>query len=586
MTETIKQAIDFYLANEMEPAFIDEVKRLMAKKDEAALSDAFYRTLEFGTAGLRGVIGGGTNRMNTLVVKRAAQGMANYVIQAFPEEAKRGELRVAVAYDCRHYSKEFALATALIFVANGFTCYLFSDLRPTPELSYTIRQLHCHTGVVVTASHNPKQYNGYKAYWGDGAQITPPHDAGIIEKVNSVTTVKELSKEEALATGRLKIIDKEIDEKFWRLVKSKVTRTQLIAAEAKNVEIVYTPLHGTGALHVEKVMSDLGFKLITVPEQRNPDGNFPTASYPNPEERAAMQMGMELATKKNANILMATDPDADRFACAVKNKNGNMEIITGNQMGALFTDYIALTAREQNRLPKNAVMIRSIVTSRLVDKIAAGYGVKMKECLTGFKWICGLVDDIVREGREQYLFGFEESYGYNFGEEIRDKDGITACALCAEMYLYWHSKGKSLLDRLDELFNQYGVFMEKTTSAVFEGESGAKKMAEMMEHLRTTQLSDIAGIPVELVRDIERSVQYSPQTPHKTAAVDLPKSDVLQYYLKGGSVICVRPSGTEPKIKTYILYQEPVETGVEQTKLHAGKMIEKLEAEISKLLTA
>lgn len=586
MTQEISKAIKFYLENENDEYFKSEVEKLVAEKNEDELYDRFYRTLEFGTAGLRGIIGGGTNRMNTLVVRRATQGMANYVRKAFPEEAKTpGALRVAIAYDCRNYSAEFAKAAALIFVANGFRCYLFSELRPTPELSYTIRALHCHTGVVVTASHNPKQYNGYKAYWSDGAQITPPHDSGIISEVNTVTTVKSISEKEALDSGLLKLIDSEIDTKFWELAKSKVVRKDLIKKTAKNVKIVFSPLHGTGGLHVKKVMGDLGFEIIPVPEQMKPDGNFPTASYPNPEEPAAMKMGMELAQKKGADILMATDPDADRFACAVKTATGTMQIVTGNQMGALFADYLALTAQEYKAMPKNPVMIRSIVTSPLIDRIAKTYGIKVVECLTGFKWICGVVEKIQTAGLESYMFGFEESYGYNFGEEIRDKDGVTAAALCAEMAIYWKTKGKTLFDRLDELFTEHGVHKEKTISKTFEGASGVKTMQDIMQKLRTSHLTEIGSLRVKKIRDIQTQCEYEPRSPEKCTPIDLPKSNVLQYILEGDTVLCIRPSGTEPKIKTYILCRQELGSGtLAAAKQKANETIVLLEKAMDKIL--
>lgn len=583
MEEKISNAIKFYLENEKDSTFRSEVEALVKKNDEAELQDRFYRNLEFGTAGLRGVIGGGTNRMNTLVVKRATQGMATYLRKAFPKEHAEN-LRVVIAHDCRNYSSEFAKAAALIFVANGFTCYLFSDLRTTPELSFAIRQLKCHSGVVVTASHNPREYNGYKAYWSDGAQITPPHDSGIIAEVNAVTEVKEISEAEALKTGRLKIIDSEIDEKFWAMVRSKITRNEMIAKMANDVKIVYTPLHGTGARDVEKVLGELGFEVITVPEQRNPDGNFPTAAYPNPEDPTALKMGMELANKVGADILMATDPDSDRFACAVKNKTGKMQIISGNQMGALFADYIALTAKEFNEFPKKPVMIRSIVSSSLMDEAMADYGIRVIECLTGFKWICGEVEKVIQKGEETYLFGFEESFGFNFGEEVRDKDAISAVAVCAEMAIYWRTKGLSLFERLDQLYEKCAVFADKTISKTFTGASGLKTMQEIMQNLRNSNLTEIAGLAVKKIRDIKAQTEYSPTEPQKTIALNLPKSDVLQYFLEGGTVVCVRPSGTEPKIKTYIMHRQALDSSdLETAKKKAETKIAEIEKAISEI---
>ena len=554
-SSTIQTYAKQYMAEETDPSFVKEVETLLANNDEKELFDRFYRQLEFGTGGLRGIIGGGTNRMNPTVIKKATQGLADYIIETFPEKAKNGQLKAVIAHDSRRYSDVFAEATALIFAANGFTVYLFSALRPTPELSYAIRHFGCDTGVVVTASHNPPQYNGYKAYWNDGAQVIPPHDKGIIEKVNAVKKVNMMNRDEAIKNGKLIIIDKEIDEKYWNSVKAKLHRGDLIKEMSKSVKIVYTPLHGTGAMHVEKVLGDMGFNIITVPEQREPDGNFPTVSYPNPEDPAALKMAIELAEKEGADILMATDPDADRFASAVKDENGKMQLITGNQMGALFTDYLCLTAKEFNVMPEQPAIVRSIVTSSLCDDIAREYGVKTFECLTGFKWICNKADEISKEGYH-YIYGFEESYGYNFGMEIRDKDGIAASALCAEMALYWRKQGKSLLDRLNELFKQHNFYCEKTINKVFPGAEGVEIMNNMMAKLRKSPLREIGNVKVWTVWDVQRSCLYNPITPEKTSTIYIPVSNVLRYFLEDGTIISIRPSGTEPKIKLYIIHPE------------------------------
>ena len=554
-SKTILASAKQYMAEETDPSFAKEVEELIAKNDEKELFDRFYRQLEFGTGGLRGIIGGGTNRMNPTVIKKATQGLADYIIETFPEKAKKGQLKAVIAHDSRRYSDVFAEATALIFAANGFTVYLFSALRPTPELSYAIRHLGCDTGVVVTASHNPPQYNGYKAYWNDGAQVIPPHDKGIIDKVNTVKKVNMMNRDEAIKSGKLIIIDKEIDEKYWASVKAKLHRGDLIKEMSKSVKIVYTPLHGTGAMHVEKVLGDMGFNIITVPEQREPDGNFPTVSYPNPEDPAALKMAIELAEKEGADILMATDPDADRFASAVKDKDGKMHLITGNQMGALFTDYICLTAKEFGVMPEKPAIVRSIVTSFLCDNIARDYEVASFVCLTGFKWICNEADKIAEKGY-QYIFGFEESYGYNFGMEIRDKDGIAASALCAEMALYWRKQGKSLLERLDELFKAHSFLCEKTINKVFPGAEGIEIMNNMMAKLRKSPLREIGGVDVWGIWDVKHSVRYDPRTPEKTTPINIPVSDVLQYFLGDGTVVSIRPSGTEPKIKFYIVHPE------------------------------
>lgn len=582
----ILKSAEHYLAEETEQRFIDEVKALIDKKDEKELYDRFYRDLEFGTAGLRGIIGGGTNRMNPNVIKKATQGLASYLIKAKPEKAAQGSLSAVIAYDSRHYSDIFAKTAALIFAANNIKCHLFSSLRPTPELSYAIRELGCDTGIVVTASHNPPAYNGYKVYWSDGAQITPPHDTGIIEEVNAVSSVKMMEEDAALRAGKLHIIDTEIDEKYWALLKRKITRTDIIQEMSKSVKIVYTPLHGTGAVHVEKVLGDLGFNVITVPEQRKPDGSFPTVSYPNPEDPKALKMAIELAEKEGADILMATDPDADRFACAVKDRNGKMRLISGNQLGALFTDYICLTLKENGLLPKNAAVVRSIVTSPLSDLIAASYGVKTVECLTGFKWICGVAEQMVQTGSAAYIFGYEESFGYNFGTEVRDKDGIAASAVCSEMTLYWRSKGKSLLDRLDELFSQFNFYGEKTINLAYPGAEGLQIMQNMMKEVRAKRLQEVAGVKVEKIRDIQESTEYAPSNPGKTAPVSLPKSNVLQYYLEDGSIICIRPSGTEPKIKVYILHPEKAASSVQEAKAASDKKIEEFETHFNGVLNS
>lgn len=477
-----------YIAEEKDDYFRLDVENLIKQNNSAELEDRFYQNLEFGTGGLRGIIGGGTNRMNTCVINKATQGLANYFIKTFPNKAKKGELSAVIAYDSRQFSDAFAEAAALIFAANGFTTYLFTSLRPTPELSFAIRTLGCDTGVVVTASHNPPQYNGYKAYWNDGAQVIEPHDEGIITEVNSVTAVNTISREEAIKTKKLILIDSDIDEKYWAMCKAQLFRPELIKAKAKEVKVVYTPLHGTGAMHVEKVLGDLGLEVITVPEQKKPDGQFPTVEKPNPEEAPALKMAIELAEKLKADVVMATDPDSDRFGSAVPGPDGTFVLISGNQMGALLTDYILLSRKELGTMPAKPAVIRSIVTSPFADAITASYGVALEECLTGFKWIAAVMADYEKTGRHNYVFGFEESYGYNVETDVRDKDGISAAAMCAEMTLYWRSKGKSLLQRLEELYAQFGYFEDRSISKSFPGASGNTAMKNIMAKLRTEGL--------------------------------------------------------------------------------------------------
>ncbi|GMO34548.1 MAG: phospho-sugar mutase [Termitinemataceae bacterium] len=583
--EVIAKAMD-YIAKEKDTHFKSEVEKLLAAEDFKELEDRFYQNLEFGTGGLRGVIGGGYNRMNTFVVKSATQGLATYVIKANPQKAKDGKLAAVIAYDSRHYSAEFARASALIFAGNGIKTYLFSALRPTPELSFAIRRLGADTGIVVTASHNPPQYNGYKAYWNNGAQVIEPHDAGIIKEVNAVSGIKEIDEQTAVSKGLLKIIDSEIDEPFWDMIKSHLFRPALIKEKAGEVKIVYTPLHGTGALHVETVLSRLGLKVITVPEQREGDGGFPTVAFPNPEEAAAMKMAIELGIKEKADVVMATDPDADRFGIAVP-RNGEYVLVTGNQIGALLADYILLSLKELGKLPKNAAIVNSIVTTGMHAKIAALYGADCIECLTGFKWIADVMQKCEKGGGldKTVVFGTEESYGYLIEDEVRDKDGVSAAALTAEMTLYWRSKGKSLLDRLEELFKECGYWQESGVSKYFKGPEGPAVMAGIMAEYRKNPPSKLGGITVEKVRDIQNSCIVYPGNPSRKDPVDLPKSDVLQFYLSDGTVVSARPSGTEPKIKFYASSVTPLGSStLDDAKKAAQAKLNAITSDIKKVI--
>ena len=587
-TNAIIERAKDYIAKERDCGFRAEVEKLIADLGDGditdELKDRFYRDLEFGTGGLRGVIGGGYNRMNTLVVKSATQGLATYLIKAFPEKALAGNLSAAIAYDSRRYSAEFAEATALIFAANGIKTWLFSGMRPTPELSFAIRHLGCDTGIVVTASHNPPEYNGYKAYWNDGSQVIPPHDDGIINEVNNVKIIKEISRQEALDKGLLKIIDKEIDKPYQEMVKTRLFRPDLIREKASEVKIVFTPLHGTGAMHVEKILGDLGLKVITVPEQREGDGDFPTVSYPNPEEAAALDIAIKLGMAEKADVVMATDPDADRFGIAVPNKQGTYTLVTGNQMGVLMADYIFLSLKELGKMPSKAAMVNTIVTTGMQKQIAEYYGAECFECLTGFKWIA----DVMRKWEiglvsadaeaRNFVFGTEESYGYLVETEVRDKDGISAAAITAEMTLYWRSKGKSLLDRLDELYEICGFWQEAGISKYFQGPQGSAIMKGIMEKYRSTPLATLGGIAVTKTRDL------------KNGADGLPASDVLQFYLADGTVVSVRPSGTEPKIKFYascrtaLCRTETGAGGLDAAKAEAAKKLDAIIKDIRQVI--
>jgi phosphoglucomutase len=562
--DTIRKRAEEYIDREQDAGFRSETEALLAAGDYKELEDRFYRDLEFGTGGLRGVIGGGYNRMNSFVVKRATQGLANYLKKTFPGKS----LSAAIAFDSRRYSDVFSEAAALVLAANGVKTYLFSSLRPTPELSFAIRRLGCDTGIVVTASHNPPQYNGYKAYWNDGAQVIEPHDVGIIAEVNAVADIKSVARDEALRKGLLVVMDKEIDEPYADMVRSRLFRPALIKEKAKDVKIVYTPLHGTGARHVEGVLGSLGLKVTTVPEQREPDGNFPTVSFPNPEEAAALKMALELGAEVGADVVMATDPDSDRLGIAVPNGKKDaagkpaFTLVTGNQLGTLLADYIFLSLKELGRLPKKPAMVNSIVTTGMQKMVAESYGAVCFDCLTGFKWIADVMARCEKDGKGyEVVFGTEESYGYLVETEVRDKDGVSAAALTAEMTLYWRSKGKSLLDRLDDLYAIHGYWQEIGISKYFQGPQGGAIMKGIMEEYRKNPPTALGGIAVTKVRDILESVWKFPGEPGRTEKVDFAKSDVLQFFLADGTVVSARPSGTEPKIKFYATCRSQVGAG-------------------------
>ncbi len=544
--QLLVERVKTYIDEERDPGFRDEVSALLAQENWTELEDRFYRDLEFGTGGLRGVIGGGFNRMNSLVVKRATQGLANYI----KKSVGGAGLSAAIAFDSRRFSPEFALAAALVFAGNGIKAYLFSSLRPTPELSFAVSRLGCATGVVLTASHNPPQYNGYKAYWSDGAQVIPPHDSGIIAEVKAVRQTRDLTEEEALQRGLLVRIDKEIDIPYVDMVRSKLFRPNLFKAMAGSATVVYTPLHGTGARHVEGVLGGLGLQVVTVPEQREPDGEFPTVAFPNPEEAAALKMAIELGTKIKADVVMATDPDADRLGIAVPDASGAFTLISGNQLGSLLADYILLSLKELAKMPLRPAMINTIVSTGMHKQIAASYGAECFECLTGFKWIADVWKRKETQGYEIVL-GTEESYGYLVEREVRDKDAISAAAMTAEMTLYWRDKGLSLLERLDELYRRHGFWMEMGISKYFKGAKGGQIMKGIMDGFRTSPPESLGGLKLEKIRDLLESVWKYPAQTERREQVELPKSDVLQFFLEDGTIVSARPSGTEPKIKFY-----------------------------------
>ncbi|MDR2480084.1 MAG: phospho-sugar mutase [Treponema sp.] len=541
-----------YIQEEETPFFRQEVEQLIAKDNMPDIRDRFYRGLEFGTGGMRGILGGGLNRMNTLVVKRVTQALASYLINTFPEKAKQGRLCSVITYDARHFSDLFAGEAARVFAANGIVTYLFSGCRPTPELSFAIRELNCDTGIVVTASHNPPEYNGYKAYWNNGGQIVEPHDAGIVKLIDDKNPAKTIPMEEALARKLIIPIDDAIDGAFRRMVIAELFRPELLSAQGHAIKVIYTPLHGVGAMHVENIFRKTGVPFITVPEQREPDGDFPTTGASNPEEDSTMAMVLALAEKEKADAAMATDGDADRFRAAFPEKGGTTRLLSGNQMGLLFADYIMLSRHETGRMPPNPAIIRSIVTSPLVDRIARDYGVAVVESLTGHKWICSVQETFFQTGQYRFIFGYEESCSFTVENSIRDKDGVSAAALCAEMVLYWKSKGKTPLERLEELYRRYGYLDDRAVNKLFTGEEGSRKISSIMVRLRNSPFTEIAGKKVTAIRDVEQGMVYYPGNPAGNTRIALPKSNVLQFFLEGGSNFAGRPSGTEPKIKFYI----------------------------------
>ena len=545
-TRELKQRIQLYLKGEEYPSFRKEVEDLLQKEEWRELQDRFYRDLEFGTGGMRGVIGGGTNRMNPFTVRRATQGLASYLRKQKP----RGV--AVIAYDSRRFSDIFAREAARVLGSNGIRTYIFSTLRPTPMLSFAVRLLRADTGIVITASHNPPEYNGYKVYWADGAQIVPPHDRGIIQEVGKVTTgILCRPLEELESDGWVCFIDREVDEAYFRMVETTVLRPNLFLEEASTVKVVYTPLHGTGTYPVETVLKRLGVSVQTVPAQRMPDGNFPTVKYPNPEEAEALHLALELGTELKADLVMGTDPDADRLGVAVEDK-GKFVLLTGNQLGCLLEDYILSTRKESGTLPRKPVIIKTIVTTELQRKIAEHYGASCIDVLTGFKYIGEMIRRFEEERSEyQYVFGGEESYGYLVNTEVRDKDAVSAAVMTVEMCLYYRSQGKSLYRRLQELFFQFGHYREALVSKEFKGEEGMRQMEGLMNALRTSPPDRIGSRKVVKIKDYLAGLERDAEG-RETGKISLPRSNVLQFFLEDESILSARPSGTEPKIKFYI----------------------------------
>lgn len=519
------------------------VQDMLANEDKTELIDSFYRTLEFGTGGLRGIMGPGTNRMNIYTVGAATQGLSNYLNKNFTDLE---QIAVVVGHDSRNNSRLFAETSANIFSANGIKVYLFDDMRPTPEMSFAIRHLGCQSGIILTASHNPKEYNGYKAYWDDGAQVLAPHDKGIIDEVNKVTVadIKFEGNPELI-----QVIGKEIDDIYLEKVHTLSIDPECIRRQ-KDLKVVYTPLHGTGMMLIPQSLKLWGFEnVMTVPEQMIPDGNFPTVVSPNPENGEALSMALELAKANDADIVMASDPDADRVGMACKNDKGEWVLIDGNQTCMIFLYYIIMNRKAQGKMVGNEFIVKTIVTTELIKSIAEKNQIKMYDCYTGFKWIARQIR--LDEGKLQYIGGGEESYGFLAEDFVRDKDAVSACSLLAEICAWAKDQGKSLYDVLMDIYMEYGLALNKTINIVKPGKSGADEIKAMMEKFRTERPAELAGSPVVLAKDFGTLTQYDETG--TASPIDMPeKSNVLQWYTADGTKVSVRPSGTEPKIKFYV----------------------------------
>ena len=526
-----------------------ELRGIAGDADE--IEERFYRDLEFGTGGLRGIIGAGTNRMNIYTVRKATQGLANFIIK---EQAQ--EKGVAIAYDSRNMSPEFAQEAALCLAANGIKAYIFPSLRPTPMLSFALRELGCTAGIVVTASHNPPEYNGYKVYWEDGAQITAPKDREIIREVNAITDyamVNTMEKEAAEAAGLYQVIGEEIDDQYMEALKNLVLRPEMIKKEAKDLKIVYTPLHGTGNLPVRRVLRELGFgNVYVVKEQELPDGNFPTVSYPNPEDKDAFTLALKLAKEVDADVVLATDPDADRLGVYAKDtKTGEYVSFTGNMSGMLILEYRLARSKAMGTLPKNGAVVTTIVSGKMAREIVKDYQVDLIETLTGFKYIGEQIKFFEQNREHEYVFGYEESYGCLVGTHARDKDAVAAVMALCEVAAYCKSQGMTLCDKMNELFETYGYYREDLCTVTLKGQEGAKQIAAMMEHIRNDVPKSIGGLTVVQFRDYREDAKIDMADGRKETT-GLPKSDVLYFELGDNAWCCIRPSGTEPKIKFYM----------------------------------
>jgi len=553
------------------------------KEDEAEIEDRFYKNLDFGTGGMRGKMGAGTNRINKYTIRKATQGLANYIINYSDNGRDKG---VVIAHDSRHNSPEFSLEAALVLAANGIKTYLFDGMRPTPELSYSVRELNAVGGIVVTASHNPPEYNGYKVYWEDGGQVVPEQARDIIaeiEEIDDFSIVKNMEKDEALESGLLEYVGEELDQKYIDTLIDALPDTDFSAEKGGDIEIVYTPLHGTGSTAVPKLLDKLGFSsLSVVEEQADGDSDFSTVESPNPEDRSAFKMALELAEEKEADLVMATDPDSDRMAPIVKLGDGSYKALNGNETGVLFADYLLQSLKEAGELPDNGVIVKSIVSTEMVRQVAEDFGVEVIDVLTGFKFIGEKITEFEKTGEKEFILGFEESLGYLIGKYARDKDAVVAAALTAIMALKYLEEGKTLFDRLTELRAEYGYYLEDLESKRLEGKEGQEIIEKTLASLREDSPKEIAGMEVLVARDFEESkVVYLKE--EREEELKLPKSNVLQYDLEGGARLTIRPSGTEPKLKFYFGVREENKEKAEEA---LNEFKENVMAEIEETMSA
>jgi phosphoglucomutase len=570
LTPDIQQRIDSWLTPAYDADTQAEIKQLQADGQDDALTDAFYRSLEFGTGGLRGIMGAGSNRMNRYTLGMATQGLSNYLHQSFPDQ----EIKVAIAHDSRNNSRLFAETVANVFSGNGITVYLFDDLRPTPELSFAIRHLGCQSGCVITASHNPKEYNGFKVYWNDGSQVVAPHDKNIIVEVNKITSPTEVKFEGD--ASRIHSIGKELDDAYLAELK-KLSINPAAIQQQHDLSIVYTPIHGSGIKLVPPGLAAFGFTNVSVVQaQATPDGNFPTVQSPNPEEKSAMQLALDQAKAQNADIVLATDPDADRVGVGVKNGAGEWVLLNGNQTAALLTHYILSARAKAHKAQPNDFIVYTIVTSEILGDIARHYGVKSYRTLTGFKYIAGLIRELA--GQESYICGGEESYGFLIGDFVRDKDAVSACALVAEMAAVAKSQGRTLYEEMEQMYAEYGLYVEDLISLTKKGQRGAEEIKEMMAELRKNPPATLAGSPVAEVRDYDNGQIKNLRT-GEVESTGVESSNVLQFITEAGDKISARPSGTEPKIKFYFSVKEPLSSVADYEVTH-----KKAEAKIKSII--